>query len=74
MDGKAATAVWASGSIVGIGGRLFATRPVDQSFALVRVPGVPDVRAYLSNQEIGRTNGHGDLFSCRTCCRTMAIR
>jgi outer membrane usher protein len=47
---------------VGIGGRLLASRPVEQSFALVRVPGVPNVRAFVSHQEIGRTDRHGDLL------------
>lgn len=50
------------GSIVGIGGGLYAARPVQDSFALLRVPGVPGVRAYASHQEIGRTNRNGDLL------------
>jgi outer membrane usher protein len=62
VEGASATALWASGSIVGIGGRLFATRPVEQSFALVRVPGASNVRTYISNQEVGRTDGRGDLL------------
>jgi outer membrane usher protein len=62
VDGDTATSLWASGSVVGIGGRLFATRPVEQSFALVRVPGASNVRTYVSNQEVGRTDRHGDLL------------
>jgi len=50
------------GSLVSIGGRVFATRPVDESFALVRVPGVAGVRAFASHQEVGRTGRHGDLL------------
>jgi outer membrane usher protein len=50
------------GAIVGIGGGLFATRPVEESFALVRVPGVEGVRAFASHQEIGKTGRHGDLL------------
>jgi outer membrane usher protein len=35
---------------------------VNGSFALIRVPGVEGVRAYSSNQEIGRTGKNGDLL------------
>ena len=45
-----------------IGGGLHATRPVQESFALVRVPGMKGVRAYLSHQEVGRTNRNGDVL------------
>lgn len=50
-----------SGAIVGVGGRLFATRPVNDAFALVRIPDRRGVRVYSSNQLMGRTNGNGDL-------------
>ena len=62
VDRQAVTTVNASGSIVGIGGRVFASRPVEQSFALVRVPGVSHVRAFMSNQEVGQTDGNGNLL------------
>jgi outer membrane usher protein len=62
VEGQAVTTLNAAGSIVGIGGRLFASRPVEQSFALVRVPGVSHVRAFMSNQEVGETDGHGNLL------------
>jgi outer membrane usher protein len=60
--GAGHTTVNVAGAIVGIGGGLYATRPVRNSFALVRVPGVTGVRAYSSHQEIGRTNRKGDLL------------
>lgn len=50
-----------SGGIVWIGNRLLATRSVQQSYALARV-GIPDVRVYASNLEIGRTDSRGDLL------------
>jgi len=56
------TSIVASGALVGIGGALFATRPLQDGYALVRVPGVANVRTFLSNQEIGRTNRRGDLL------------
>jgi outer membrane usher protein len=52
----------AAGAVVAIGGAVFASRPVEDGFALIRVPGVKGVRGYLSNQEVGRTNARGDLL------------
>jgi outer membrane usher protein len=52
----------ASGGLVLVGRRLFATRPVEQGFALLRVPGVPGVRAYLDRRPVGRTDARGDLL------------
>jgi outer membrane usher protein len=59
---ESTTTLSAMGAIVGIGGGLFATRPVEESFALVRVPGVQGVRTFASNQEIGKTGRSGDLL------------
>jgi outer membrane usher protein len=61
VNGQSATLLDASGGLVFIGGAMHATRPVQDGFALVRVPGVPSVRTYVSHQEVGRTNRHGDL-------------
>jgi outer membrane usher protein len=51
-----------AGGIVAIGGGIHATRPVRNSYALVRVPGVEGVRTYSSNQEVGRTSRRGSLL------------
>lgn len=51
-----------SGGVVAIGGSVHATRPVQEAFALLRVPGVEGVRGYVSNEEVGRTDRRGDLF------------
>ena len=51
-----------NGALVAIGGRVMATRPVQDGFALVRVPDVEGVRAYVSHQAMGRTDRHGDLL------------
>jgi outer membrane usher protein len=61
MNGQSTTVADASGAIVLIGGGAYFTRPVEDGFALVRVPGVGGVRAYVSNQEVGRTDRHGDV-------------
>lgn len=48
--------VWLPG--VGV----FASRPVGQAVAVLRLPGVAGVRGYLNNQEIGRTDRDGNLL------------
>jgi outer membrane usher protein len=62
IDAASTTTLSAMGAIVGIGGGVFATRPVEESFALVRVPGVEGVRTFASHQEIGKTGRRGDLL------------
>ncbi|MDQ6799484.1 MAG: fimbria/pilus outer membrane usher protein [Acidobacteriota bacterium] len=52
----------ASGGFVYEKGAFQFTRAIQDSFALVRVPGVPNVRVYLSNQLVGRTDANGDLL------------
>lgn len=52
----------ASGALVALGGRVFATPPLDTGFALVRVPGVAGVPILRENQVVGRTDAHGDLL------------
>jgi outer membrane usher protein len=58
-DGASATA---AGALVLLDGNLLASRPVQEGFALLQVPGVPGVRGYLNNQEIGRTDAKGNLL------------
>ena len=62
IGGQTQTTATAAGAIVGIGGRLFASRPIYDSFALIRVPGVSGVAGFASNQKIGETNKTGDLL------------
>jgi outer membrane usher protein len=60
--GDEAAQAFASGSLVLASGKLFAARPVEQGYAVVRVPGVANVRTLLNNQEIGRTDKDGDIL------------
>ena len=62
VDGKDHSTLRLSGGVVGIGGKMFLSRPVQDAFALVRVPGVARVRGYASNQEVGATDDDGDLL------------
>jgi outer membrane usher protein len=51
-----------AGSIVGIGGEVLLSRPVDDGFALVKVPKSRGVRVLANNQVSGRTGRRGSLF------------
>jgi outer membrane usher protein len=62
LAGVSNTVVSAAGSLVAIGGGVYAARPVRESFALVRVPNVEGVRAFSSHQEVGRTGHSGNLL------------
>jgi len=62
VAGEASTTLSATGSIVGIGGGVYASRPVQDSFALIKVPGVEGVRGFASHQSVGKTGRNGDLL------------
>jgi len=61
-DDKALTTFNLAGSIVGIGGEVLLSRPIDDGFALVRVPNARGVRVLANNQLSGRTGRRGSLF------------
>jgi outer membrane usher protein FimD/PapC len=52
----------AAGGIAFVKDSLNFTRPIQDSFALVKVGDLKDVRAYLSGQEIGRTGTTGKVW------------
>jgi outer membrane usher protein len=62
IGGLDSTVLSTSGGLAMIGGDFFLTRPVQDSFGVIRVPGVAGVRGYASNQEVGYTNSNGNLF------------
>ncbi len=62
LGGETTSTLSASGGIVALGGTVLPTRPVVGSFALIRVPGVSGVHGSASNQDVGTTNGSGDLL------------
>jgi outer membrane usher protein len=55
--------VFVAGSIGGVGGRVFAARPVQDSFALVRVPDREDVAVYANGWFVGRTDAAGEVVA-----------
>jgi len=62
VDGRNQTLLNTAGGLAVIGGDFFITRPVQDSFAVIQVPGVAGVRGFSSNQDVGYTNGQGNLF------------
>jgi outer membrane usher protein len=62
IGGETTSTLTASGAIVALGGTVLPARPVLDSFALIRVPGLADVRGSASNQDVGKTNASGDLL------------
>lgn len=52
----------AAGAVVLVDGTLMASRPVQDGYAVLQVPGLEGVRGYLNNQEIGRTDRRGLLM------------
>ncbi len=61
-DEDAVGTINVAGSIVGIGGQVLFSRPVDDGFALVKVPNSRGVRVLANNQPVGRTGRRGTLF------------
>lgn len=62
VGGNSSTLLEASGAIVIVGGKPYFSRPITQSYALLRVPGAEHVRGYVNNREMGTTDASGDLF------------
>lgn len=50
-----------SGGLVSIGGRVYASPPIDSGFALVRT-GLADLAVQRENLDVGRTDARGDLL------------
>ncbi|MBH0200186.1 MAG: fimbrial biogenesis outer membrane usher protein [Nitrospira sp.] len=50
-----------SGGVVAVGGSVHATRAIQDSFAVIRTPGVSGMRGYINNQEVGTTDRRGEL-------------
>jgi outer membrane usher protein len=62
IDGRQDSSLSAAGGLAFIDGNLSFTRPVQNGFALIRVPDLPGIRGYLNNLEVGATDKSGRLF------------
>ncbi len=54
---------FAAGSIGAVDGRWFASRPVTDSFALIRIPELPEVPVYANGWFVGNTNAAGEVVA-----------
>lgn len=61
-EGSGLVRLSAYGGVACVGGAFGFTRPIADSFGLVTVGGLEDVRVYHNNQEMGRTDRRGRLF------------
>ena len=62
-SGEHHVALDAAGAIVVVPGvGVFPTLPVQDGYAVIRLPGVANVRGYVNNHEIGRTDRNGNLL------------
>jgi outer membrane usher protein len=62
-SGHSHGALEAAGALVAVpGAGVFPTLPVQDGFGVIRVPAVKDVRGYINNQEIGKTDRDGNLL------------
>jgi outer membrane usher protein len=55
----------ASGGVALLGGNLFASRRIDQSFAVATVAGYPNVAVFTDNQSAGHTDAKGNALIAR---------
>jgi len=62
LAGQNLTNLRFAGGLAVIGQRFYLSRPIQQSFGVIQVPGIEKVRGYASNQEIGYSNSDGDIF------------
>lgn len=60
-DDTSARIGW-SGGIAGFDGRWFASRRITDSYGLVRLPGMENVRINVDNQFVARTDSKGEAF------------
>jgi outer membrane usher protein len=62
LAGLNSTTLNLAGSIAWVDGGLYPSRPITDSFALVRVPGIKGVRVKGAYQDMGDTNADGELL------------
>ena len=61
--GPSLSQVFVAGSIGGVGGSFFAARPVQDSFALIRVPELKEVPVYANGWYVGKTDASGEVVA-----------
>jgi len=61
-DGDTSWRVGTQGSLAWLAGRAYAAREITEGFAVARVADIPNVRVYLDNHEIGRSDAKGRIL------------
>jgi len=61
--GPGLSGVFLAGSIGSVGGSFFAARPVEDSFALIRVPELKEVPLYTNGWYAGKTDASGEVVA-----------
>lgn len=59
LNGQTSVRAGVSGGIAMLDGHWYASRHIDGSFGVVRLPSLPNVRVYVDNQLAARTNADG---------------
>lgn len=62
VDDQDATRAQVAGGVAYLGGGWHPARPIQNGYALIKVPDVGGVTAYIDNQEIGETSRNGYLL------------
>ncbi|MBT8444186.1 MAG: fimbria/pilus outer membrane usher protein, partial [Gammaproteobacteria bacterium] len=61
-DGETSWRVSTQGSLAWLAGRPYVAREIMDGFAVAKVGDIPNVRVYLENHEIGRTDAQGRIL------------
>jgi len=61
--GRGFSRAFVAGSVGAVGGSVFVSRPVEDSFALIRIPELPDVPVYANGWYAGKTNAAGEVVA-----------
>jgi outer membrane usher protein len=62
IDGEASARLGLGGSLAFVDGEWFAGRRIGGSFGVIRLSGEPNVRVYVDNLPVGRTDKNGTAF------------
>jgi outer membrane usher protein len=62
FEGRSSVRAGMSGGIALLGGSAFLSRRIIDSFGLVQVPGMDNVRVYVDNQLVARTDAEGNAL------------
>jgi outer membrane usher protein len=62
FEGSSSVRAGMSGGIAVLGGSAFLSRRITDSFGLVQVPGMENVRVYVDNQLVARTDAEGNAL------------